>query len=208
MSQRQLRGTVRARGEEAVGELQHRTQVKPREAGLMEASVLANATPNIQPWSGRYGGRERQDIDHSYSKRSLWVRASGRAEGSETRPSEAQGEVGSPHISDEAGESQWSKGGDGLKSAEPRQLTFVFADSPQGDKDRGPQDESRGKRFLVHTAKGNGRMEPATCTAAAKSERSMESVASAAQSGAGVAERVAKQRSARRRRAECGASGR
>ena len=83
MSQGQLRSTVRARGEEAGGELQHRTQVKPREAGLMEASVLGNATPDIQPWSGRYGGRERQDIDCSYSKRSRWVRASGRAEGIE-----------------------------------------------------------------------------------------------------------------------------
>jgi len=49
----------------------------------MEASVLANATPDIQPWSGRWGGRERQDIDRSYSKRSLWVRKSGRAEGIE-----------------------------------------------------------------------------------------------------------------------------
>jgi hypothetical protein len=83
VSQRQLRGTARARGEEAVGELQHRTQVKPREAGLVEASVLANATPDIQPWPGRCGGRERQDIGHSYSKRSLWVRESGRAEGVE-----------------------------------------------------------------------------------------------------------------------------
>ena len=83
MSQRQLRGTARARGEEAVDELQHRTQVKPREAGLVEASVLGDATPDIQPWPGRCGGRERQDIDCSYSKRSLWVRASGRAEGIE-----------------------------------------------------------------------------------------------------------------------------
>ncbi len=83
MSRRQLRGTVRARGEEAGGKLQHRTQVNPREAGLVEASVLANATPDIQPWSGRCGGRGRQDIGHSYSKRSLWVRESGRAEGIE-----------------------------------------------------------------------------------------------------------------------------
>ena len=83
MSRRQLRGTVRARGEEAGGKLQHRTQVNPREAGLVEASVLANAMPDIQPWSGRWGGRERQDIDRSYSKRSLWVRKSGRAEGIE-----------------------------------------------------------------------------------------------------------------------------
>ena len=83
MSQRQLRGTARARGEEAGGKLQHRTQVKPREAGLVEASVLGNATPNIQPWPGRCGGRARQDIDCSYSKRSPWVRESGRAGGDE-----------------------------------------------------------------------------------------------------------------------------
>lgn len=83
MSQRQLRGTARARGEKVGGELQHRTQVKPREAGLEEVSVLRNAMPDIQSWPGRYGGRERQDIDHSYSKRSLWVRVGGRAEGSE-----------------------------------------------------------------------------------------------------------------------------
>ena len=38
-----------------------------------------------------------------------------------------------------------------MKSAEPRQLAFVFADSPKGDKNRDPQDESYGKRFLVHT---------------------------------------------------------
>ncbi len=56
-------------------------RMNPRKAGLMEASVLGNATPDIQPLSGRYGGREWQDIDHSYSKRSLWVRDSGRAEG-------------------------------------------------------------------------------------------------------------------------------
>ena len=64
-----------------------------------------------------------------------------------------------------------------MKSAEPRQLTFVFAVSPQGDKARDSQDESSGKRFLVHTAKGNGRMVPATCTAVAR--RLLESVASA-----------------------------
>ena len=81
VSQRQLRGSARARGEKAGDELQHRTQVKPREAGLGEASVLRNATPDIQPRPERYGGRARQDIDHSYSKRSLWVRGSGRAEG-------------------------------------------------------------------------------------------------------------------------------
>jgi hypothetical protein len=83
VSQRQLRGTARARGEEAGGKLQHRTQVNPREAGLVEASVPGNATPDIQPWPGRYGGRGWQDIGHSYSKRSLWVRDNGRAEGIE-----------------------------------------------------------------------------------------------------------------------------
>ena len=83
MSQRQLRGIARARGEEAGGKLRHRTQVKPREAGLVEASVLGNATPNIQPRPGRCGGRARQDIDCSYSKRSPWVRKSGRAGGDE-----------------------------------------------------------------------------------------------------------------------------
>jgi hypothetical protein len=81
VSQRQLRDTARARGEKAGGELQHRTQVKPREAGLVAASVLRNATPDIQPRPERYGGRERQDIDRSDSKRSPWVRVSGRAEG-------------------------------------------------------------------------------------------------------------------------------
>jgi RNA-directed DNA polymerase len=64
-----------------------------------------------------------------------------------------------------------------LKSAETRQLAFVFADSPKGDKARESQDESYGKRFLMHTAKGSGRMESATCTAA--EGRLMEAVASA-----------------------------
>jgi len=64
-----------------------------------------------------------------------------------------------------------------LKSAEPRQLAFVFADSPTGNKVRDPQDESSGKRFLVHTAKGSGQLESATCTAA--EGRLMEAVASA-----------------------------
>lgn len=64
-----------------------------------------------------------------------------------------------------------------MKSAEPRQLAFVFADSPKGDKDHDPQDESYGKRFLAHTAKGNCRPETATCAAA--EARLMEAVASA-----------------------------
>ena len=67
-----------------------------------------------------------------------------------------------------------------MRSTGPRQLTFAFADSPKGDKDRMPRDESRGKRYLLHTAKGNGRTVPVTCTTAAKSERTMESVTSVA----------------------------
>jgi hypothetical protein len=69
---------VRARGEEAGDELQHLTQVNPRKADLIKASVLANATPNIQPRSEWYWGRWRQDIDHSYFKRSPRVRLGGR----------------------------------------------------------------------------------------------------------------------------------
>src|SRR5689334_17259120 len=50
VSLRQLRGTARARGEEAGGKLQQRTKVKRREAGLVEVSVPGNATPDTQPW--------------------------------------------------------------------------------------------------------------------------------------------------------------
>jgi hypothetical protein len=38
-----------------------------------------NATPSIQPRSEWYWGRRRQDIDHSYFKRSPRVRLGGRA---------------------------------------------------------------------------------------------------------------------------------
>ena len=64
-----------------------------------------------------------------------------------------------------------------MKSAGSRQLALAFADSPTGGRDRGTQDESRGKRYLLHTAKVNNRKDPATSTAAAISERTMESVA-------------------------------
>ena len=79
MSQRQLHDPVRACGEEAGGALRHPTRVNPYEAGLIEASVLGNATPDIQPQSEQYWGRRRQDIDHSYFKRSQQVRLGGRA---------------------------------------------------------------------------------------------------------------------------------
>ena len=42
---------------EARGEPQHRTQVKPRKAGLIWVSVPVNATPDIQSWQdGIEGG--------------------------------------------------------------------------------------------------------------------------------------------------------
>ena len=69
---------MRARGKEAGDKLQHLTQVNPRKAGLIEASVHTNATPDIQPQSEQYWGRRRQDIDHSYFKRSPQIRFGGR----------------------------------------------------------------------------------------------------------------------------------
>lgn len=69
---------VRARGKEAGDELQHLTQVNPRKAGLVGASVLTNAMPDIQPRSEQYWGRRRQDIGHSYFKRAPQVRLGGR----------------------------------------------------------------------------------------------------------------------------------
>ena len=87
MSQRQLHDPVRACGKEAGGILQHLTQVNPRKADLIWASMLANATPDIQPRSEGYWGRRRQDIDHSYFKRSLQVRLGGRVgEGNDDDP--------------------------------------------------------------------------------------------------------------------------
>ena len=41
-----------------------------------------------------------------------------------------------------------------MKSARPTQLSFVFADSPQGGKGAGASDESKGRAFLLHIAKG------------------------------------------------------
>ena len=68
--------------------------------------------------------------------------------------SDAWREVGSPHSSEEAGESRSSEGGDGLRSMRSRQLTFVFADSPRGGKGASLTDESAGKAYLLHRAKG------------------------------------------------------
>lgn len=63
------------------------------------------------------------------------------------------GEVGSPHSSEEAGETRWSEGGDGLRRRKHRQLLMAFADSPQGGGDARPSDVSEGRSFLLHTVK-------------------------------------------------------
>ena len=91
MSQRQLHDPARACGEEAGGILQHLTQVNPRKADLIRASMLANATPNIQPRSEWYWGRRRQDIGHSYFKRSPQIRLGGRVgEGNDDDPTSVE----------------------------------------------------------------------------------------------------------------------
>lgn len=91
MSQRQLHDPARACGEEAGGTLQHLTQVNPRKADLIWASMPVNATPNIQPRSEWYWGRRRQDIDHSYFKRSPRVRLGGRVgEGNDDDPTSVE----------------------------------------------------------------------------------------------------------------------
>jgi len=72
---------VRPCGMEARGIPQHRTKVKPRKAGLAWVSVLDDATPHIQPWLGRYWGRERREVLHPYPRRSLRVRNVGRVQG-------------------------------------------------------------------------------------------------------------------------------
>src|ERR1700733_15907707 len=69
------------------------------------------------------------------------------------RPADVHAEVGSLRRSVEAGESRWSKGRDGLRRTGPRQLSFAFADSPQGGGEAGTPDASGGRAFLLHTAK-------------------------------------------------------
>jgi len=41
-----------------------------------------------------------------------------------------------------------------MKGARPKQLPFVFADSPRGSKGAGASDESEARAFLLHIAKG------------------------------------------------------
>jgi RNA-directed DNA polymerase len=65
-----------------------------------------------------------------------------------------------------------------LKGAGARQRAFVFADSPQGGKGQEAGDESQGKRFLLHIAKGKSQGLPAI-GAAVDTTRLLEAVASA-----------------------------
>ena len=41
-----------------------------------------------------------------------------------------------------------------MRSARPKQLSFVFADSPQGGKGAGAADESKARGYLLHIAEG------------------------------------------------------
>ncbi len=59
--------------------------------------------------------------------------------------------------------------------ARVRQLTFVFADSPQGGKGATPADESAGKAYLLHTARGT---KARSLAAGAAEGRLLERVAS------------------------------
>lgn len=65
-----------------------------------------------------------------------------------------------------------------MKGAGARQRAFVFADSPQGGKGQESGDESQGKRFLLHIAKGKSQGLPAI-GAAVDTTRLLEAVASA-----------------------------
>ncbi|MFY9991199.1 MAG: hypothetical protein WAL40_09195, partial [Rhodoplanes sp.] len=47
------------------------------------------------------------------------------------------------------GENQWSKGRDGLRKTGDRQLSFVFADSPDGGGEAGVSDASDGRAYLL-----------------------------------------------------------
>jgi len=58
-----------------------------------------------------------------------------------------------------------------------RQLTFAFADSPPGGKEAGPTDESAGRAFLLHIAKGKPTSD--LSAPAVDTERLLEQAASA-----------------------------
>ena len=67
--------------------------------------------------------------------------------------------------SEEAGENQWSKGRDGLRKTGHRQLSFVFADSPDGGGEAGVSDASDGRAYLLHKAKRKTTARAVACTA-------------------------------------------
>jgi hypothetical protein len=89
---------------------------------------------------------------------------SGRLEGGNDDYADAHAEVGSLRTSEEAGENQWSKGRDGLRKTGHRQLSFVFADSPDGGGEAGVSDASDGRAYLLHKAKRKITARAVACT--------------------------------------------
>lgn len=65
-----------------------------------------------------------------------------------------------------------------MRSVEPRQLSFVFVDSPQGGGDLSDSGEPEGEKFLLHTAKT--RKANDSTAAASGGTRLLEKVASPA----------------------------
>ena len=59
-----------------------------------------------------------------------------------------------------------------------RQLSFIFADSPQGGGEAGASDASEGRAFLLHTAKRKRTARTVACVA--DTSRMLEEVASVA----------------------------
>ena len=81
-------------------------------------------------------------------------------------------------MSDEAGKCPRSKGRDGLRRTGHRQLSFVFADSPDGGGSDGPPDASERRAFLLQRAKR--KRSARTVAWAADTSRLLEEVASEA----------------------------
>ena len=65
-----------------------------------------------------------------------------------------------------------------MRSTGPRQLSFAFADSPQGGGEAGTPDASGGRAFLLHTAKR--KRTARTVASTADTSRLLEEVASVA----------------------------
>lgn len=81
-------------------------------------------------------------------------------------------------MSEEAGESRQSKGGDGLRRTGPRQLNLAFADSPSGGGNAEPPDASGRRSFLLHKARRKKTRGPVA--EVADTSRLLEEVASEA----------------------------